>query len=336
MANRNISINPQDLIPDYWYGIYVPTEADLIFIGSNNIEYLKRYWRSEECSLSKQVKATQADIDLLVGKTPDDIKAMAAEYENPDFPCIGVLPDNLSKDPEPLDAASISRERGATTFNVCGWCKHSGGSTCRPNYHITTYCPLIPRQLGNGDARGVNEKFRFNTPCALANGTQELLDTCVEHLKARKANLVASKQRAAAFASYLAEVMRKAEEKPYFASHRPHDWFNINDRVMFLTSDGEAIIPEKANSFIAGTVINGCCYHDGRVSACSDTPWHIGEYCDGRGVGFGTSRPEILLEWEYTYLKEHPDYLKVWLRCSKADLRSKFDSKRFAEALAKS
>lgn len=335
MANQNIKINPQELIPDYWHGIYVPTETDLIFTGSKNIEYLKQYWRSEERSLSKQVKEAQADIDLLAGKTPDDVKAMAAEYENPDFPSIGVLKDSWNGEPEPLDAASINRKSGTTTFNVCGWCKHCGGGTCRHSYHITTYCPLIPRQLGNGETWGGNDKFRFNTPCALANGTQELLDTCVEHLKARKANLVARKQRAAAFASYLAELMNKAEEKPYFASHRPHDWFNLNDDVMFFVSDFDGTLSDKKKTFISGKVINGYRHHDGCVSVCSDEPYHTGEYCDGCGGGFGTSRPEVLHDWEFEYLKSHPDYLKVWVRCSKADL-NKFDSKEFVAAITKS
>ncbi len=331
MTNRN-TINLQDLLPRYWNGLYISSEADLVFIGSKNLEYLKQYWRSEERNLAKQVKGAQADIDLLAGKTLNDIKAMAAEYENPSFTRIGLRKDNWEDDPEPLDAASINRKSGATTFNVCGWCKHCGGGTCRYGYHITTYCPLIPRQFGNGETYGGNEKFRFNTPCALANGTQELLDTCVEYLKARRASLIAKKRQAATYAGYLAELMKKAEEKPYFAPHRPHDWANVGDRVMLLASNIDQVVPEKANTFVAGTVIYGYRHHDGGVSACSDTPWHTGDYCDGCGASFGIARPEILLEWEFAYLKEHPDYLKVWLRCAKAEF-SKLDSEGYAKAL---
>lgn len=332
MANQKI--NPQDLIPECWHGIYVPTEADLLFIGSKNIEYLKQYWRITERGLSRSVKEAQADIDMLAGKTPEDVKAMAAEYENPVFSRIGVKDDSWGDDPEPLDAESINRKPGATTFNVCGWCKHCGGGSCRYNYHITTYCPLIPRQLGNGETWGGNPKFRFNTPCALANGTQELLDTCVEHLKARKAKLVAQKQQAASYARYLTRTMKQAEEKPYFAYHRPHDWFNIDDRVMFFTSDFDGVFPGKANIFVPGKVINGYRHHDGGVSACADEPYHSGDYLEGRGSSFGTARPEILHVWEYEYLKTHPDFLKVWVRCSKAEL-NEFDSGAFVAALTK-
>lgn len=334
MTNQNINIHPQDLIPEYWHGIYVPTEANLIFIGSKNIDYLRRYWQDQASSLSERVKAAQADIDLLAGKTPEDIKAMAAEYENPEFPHVGVRKDNWAGEPEPLDAASINRKYGATTFNVCGWCKHCGGGSCRYNYHITTYCPLIPRQLGNGETWGGNEQFRFDTPCALKSGTQELLDTCVEHLKARQAQLISRQQQAASYADYLEQVMTQAEEKPYFASHRPHDWFNLDERVTFFTSDFEGVLPDKAKTFVPGKVINGYRHHDGGVSACADEPYHTGEYCNGCGSSFGTARPEILHDWEFDYLKSHPDYLKVWLRCSKAEL-NEFDSEQFVTALMK-
>lgn len=227
MTNRN-TINLQDLIPRYWNGIYISSEADLIFIGSKNLEYLKQYWQSEERSLAKQVKEARADIDLLAGKTPND--------------------------------------------------------------------------------------------------------TCVECLKTRRASLVAKKRQAATYAGYLAEFMKKAEEKPHFAPHRPHDWANVGDRVMLLVSNSDQVIPEKANTFVAGTVIYDYRHHEGGVSVCSDTPWHTGDYCDGCGASFGIARPEILLEWEFVYLKEHPDYLKVWLRCAKAEF-NKLDSEGYAKAL---
>lgn len=327
----NQRINPQELIPEYWHGIYVPTEEKLIFLGKRNLEYLKQYWRRKERELAGHIKALQSDIDMLDGKTVEDIEAMAAQYEHPEFPRIGVPKDAWDNDPEPLDGDSINREPGATTFNFCGWCKHCGGGSCRHGYHITTYCPLIPRQLGNGETWGSNEKFRFNTPCAIANGTQELLDTCVEHLKAKQATVISEKSRVGAFIRYITRVMQNAEDKPYLASHRPHDWFNIGDKVMCLIGGFDSAIPEKVNTFVSGKVINGYRHHDGCVSVCADEQVHSGDYCDGCGLGYGMSRPEVLLEWEYEYLKTHPDYLKVWIRCSKADL-SEFNSEAMSKA----
>ncbi len=337
MANRNITINPQDLIPEYWHGIYVTTEADLIFIGSKNLEYLKQYWRSEERSLSRQVKAAQADIDLLAGKTLEDIKTMAAQYENPDFPRISVMKDGWGDDPESLDAASTNYKPNVTTFKVCGGCdccERCKTGTYQPEYYVITDCPFIPPHLIKEWCLGNKDVYRFNTPCALANGTQELLDTCVEYLKARKAKLVARKQRAGAYAGYLAQVMRKAEEKPCFASQRPYNWFNLDDQVMFFVCDSDGAIPSKLGTFVPGIVINGYRYHYNRVSVRSDEPFHTSEYCDGCGSYYGAARPEVLHVWEYEYLKSHPDYLKAWVHCAKADLYD-FDSERFTEALTK-
>ena len=72
---------------------------------------------------------------------------------------------------------------------------------------------------------------------------------------------------------------------------------------------------------------------DGCVSVCADEKIHDGDYCDGCGLGYGLSRPEVLHKWEYEYLKSHPDYLKVWIRAS-ADL-SKFNSREMAQVFAK-
>ena len=322
----NQKINPQKLIPDYWHGIYVPTEADFVFLGSKNLEYLKQYWRREEREIVGRIKTVQAQIDILDGKTVDDIKAMAAEYEHPEFPKIGVPNDSWSKDPEPLDADSINRKSGATTFNFCGWCKYCGGGLCRHSYHITTTCPLIPEELNNGRGTYGYDEFRFNTPCAIANGTQELLETCVEYLKSKLAGLVEKKAEISESVRFIADTMKKA------AGHRPPDWFELGDEVVcFISDDFENAL--KKGVFVTGKVIDGYRHGDGCVSVCADEKIHDGDSCDGCGLGYGLSRPEVLHKWEYEYLKSHPDYLKVWIRAS-ADL-SKFNSREMAQAFAK-
>lgn len=328
----NQRINPQKLIPTYWHGVYVPTETDLAFLGSKNLEYLKQYWRREEREIVGRIKAVQAKINTLDGKTVDDVKVMATEYEHPEFPKIGVRKDSWSNDPEPLDADSINREAGATTFNFCGWCRYSGGGLCRHSYCITTICSLIPEEFNNGKGTYGYDEFRFNTPCAIANGTQELLETCVEYLKSKLAGLVEKKDEISESVRFIANVMKQVEEKPYLAGHRPADWFELGDEVVcFISDDFENAF--KKGIFVTGKVINGYRHGDGCVSVCADKKVHDGDYCDGCGLSYGLSRPEVLHKWEYEYLKSHPDYLKVWIRAS-ADL-SKFNSSEMAKAFAK-
>ena len=313
----NQMINLQKLIPDHWHGVYVPTEAAFIFLGSKNLEYLKRYWECEEKKMADSIEIVQARVDMLDGKTVEDIKAMAAEYEHPEFPKIGIsdAPGSWAQEPEPLDEESINRKPGMTTFNFCGWCKHCEGSLCNYGYHITATCSLIPEELNNGRGTYGYDEFRFNTPCAIANGTQEFLETCVEYLKTKLVGLVAEKAEIGEYIRFIAEAMKRAEEKPYFADHRPADWFELGDEVVcFISKDFENAL--QTGIFVTGKVIHGYRRGDGWVSVCADEQVHTGDYCDGCGLGCGLNRPEVMHKWEYEYLKTHPDYLKVWIRAS--------------------
>ena len=219
-----------------------------------------------------------------------------------------------------------------TTFNFCGWCKHCGGGLGRYGYHITTTCPLIPEELNNGRGTYGYDEFRFNTPCAIANGTQEFLETCVEYLKAKLAGLVAKKAEISEYVRFIAKAIKQAEEKPYLAGHRPADWFKLGDEVVCFISKDFENAPKKG-IFVTGKVIDGYRHGDGCVSVCADEQVHTGDYCDGCGLGYGLSRPEVMHKWEYEYLKAHPDYLKVWIRAS-ASL-TKFNSGEMIKAFAK-
>lgn len=318
MTNQNkVTINPQSLIPSYWDGVYVPTEEDLIFLGSRNLEYIKQYWRSEERRAVGQIKRLQERLDLLEGKTVDDIKKMAAEYEHPEFPKIGKVPGAMSYMgiPEPLDEASINRDHFATTFNFCGWCEHADRTACRSHYAITANCNLIPKKFEDGSKLYEESEFRFNTPCALANGNQDLIDLSVISLRTKLSKKVAEKSRISEKVRYITKVMKKAEEKPYLADHRPSDWFEIGEEVVCFIpkNDVDAIVK---GAFVTGKVINGYRHGEGCVSICTDRKVHNGDSCDGHGIWLGMSRPEVLHRWEFEYLKTHHDYLEVWTRIS--------------------
>ncbi|MBR2586891.1 hypothetical protein IKE71_00755 [Candidatus Saccharibacteria bacterium] len=125
--------------------------------------------------INRQIEAVQAKIDLLSGKTVADVKALAAGFESPDFPKIGVPEDSWTGAPEPLDESSFGRNPDATTFNYCGWCKYAQPMLSRCNYGIESYCGLMPEEH--------RRMAHFNTPCELISGNQKLMDACVAHLK---------------------------------------------------------------------------------------------------------------------------------------------------------
>lgn len=324
MANQIIYSN---LIPKSWRGVDVQSKEDLVFLGSNNLKRLKSDWRHSKELLSMQIREVNERIEVLDGKTAEDFKTMAANYEHPKFPRIGIPEGSKgwTRGFEPLDADSINRKPGATTFNFCGWCKYCWGERSRYGYFVKTSCSLIPEKLAD------KENHWFNEPCALTRCPQEFLEACVQRMKSFELNkLEENKERTESYIEVLDELIELSEEKPCLARHRLKNWFEIGDEVVcFIPSDFDTAIRRKV--FVAGKVIGGYRSEDGRVLVCADEKVHTGEYLEGYGIGCGSSRPEVMKKWEYEYLRAHPDYAKIWLKQSAVELG--FDFKELYKAM---
>lgn len=108
-------------------------------------------------------------------------------------------------------------------------------------------------------------------------------------------------------------AMKQAESKPLFATIRSDRWFNVGDEVVcFIQDDGDEALLKK-NTFITGKVVSGCKHHEGCVSVLANEKVHTGDNQDGHGLSFTTRDPRIMKIEEYNYLKNHPDYLKMWI-----------------------
>ncbi len=303
-------------------------------LGSKNIAALISSARSNEQSLTGQIRELKQQQLLLSGKSGDDIKEMAKEFENPTITDIGVPNDSWSKDPEPLDAASKAREGGSTTFNMCGWCKHTGGGSCRYSYHITTTCNLL------GDA---SPETRFNTPCLLQSKTATEIADQVTRMEDEVALLLARREKVRDGIKLLQHLKNGAQEKPYLISLRPHDMFNVGDEVMVYVgnwkeSDGSMV---KDGVWVPAIVVFGYRHHDGCVSYQALFPIHTNmSNFEGRGGGAGMSRPEVLLRSEFNYLleavqnNENGDlgFVGMWLGNAKNDLEG-FNKEQFLRDL---
>jgi hypothetical protein len=109
------------------------------------------------------------------------------------------------------------------------------------------------------------------------------------------------------------EAIKQAESKPLLATLRSDQWFNIGDEVMcFIQDNGNKTLLKK-NTFVTGKVIAGRKYHEDYVSVFTNEKIHTGDNQDGRGLSFTTRDPRIMKIREYNYLKNHPDYLKMWI-----------------------
>jgi hypothetical protein len=316
-------ITPQsvipDRIPDCWYGIYVTTDEELAFYGSSLLWLLIQYWQKVQKECIAEIKRMQEKIELLSGQTVETLKEEAAQWETPVFTEIGIRPGSWDY-PEPLDAESIKRKWGTTTLNVCGWCKFAAGDGVgRHNYCIATTCSLIPPPCDIED--GHKEKFGFNTPCMLTNGSDKTIEDSINRFKAMRDDTQARYEIAAAKVSYLLDIVKTAEKKPLLSLHRPSDWFNTGDQVMCFIDFDEATV----SGFISAPVVEGYKHHQGFVSVRAKTPIHNNlDNDEGCGLCFCIQRPEVLHEWEYNYLRAHPEFLKVWMRAVRAEMEQGF------------
>jgi hypothetical protein len=123
--------------------------------------------------------------------------------------------------------------------------------------------------------------------------------------------------------NYLLEAAETAEKKPAPARDRPHSWFEPDDKVMcFVSFDGIACDP----GFISGKVVDDHWSRDGRVHVIADEKVHDD---GGRDLYYSVSRPEILQEWEFDYLRSHADSLDTWLCAAKNDSQTKLELSDF-------
>jgi len=314
------------LIPEYW-DLTATTVEDIVFFGKISIREMIRSWRSHASSLNSQIKEVDEKLKLMSGKTATDIIEIAKQSENPEFPHIGVREDSWSEDPEPLDAASINRKRGATTFNVCGWCKFTGGGSCRYDYHISTSCSIVT------DAGMKDEERKFNTPCVFKTADDSFFDKIRNGLESNRTRLIEEKRQTDQKIKLLLTLEKRAEVKPAMPDRRPHDWFNEDNPVMcYVGKWKERIVP---NQFATAKVINGYRHHDGCVSVCYDQRVHNGDYLEGHGGGYGMSRPEVMHVWEFEYLLAHPDFASLWAKKGTSKHLKDFDAEKFLGAMAK-
>ena len=303
--NLDTPVSKYKLIPDYHH-VPADTLRELVFFGKGTIRALVRSWRSTAAGISGHIKMLEERMKLFDGLDREGLLKIAANYESPEFPSIGVPQDSWSRDPEPLDAASINRKSGATTFNACGWCKYASGGTCRYSYYITTSCSLIE------DAGIPDDERRFNTPCTFQTAPEDFFASVRNGLQKSRDEAVAQKRAADVHIRLLLRLESMAEEKPVLPSERPHDYYNIDDPVVcYIGSWEERTVPDQ---FATAKVINGYRHHDGCVSVCYDDRVHSGSYLDGHGGGYGMSRPEVLHAREYEYLLANPQFAEAWTR----------------------
>lgn len=348
----------------------------LAMVGKNNLGYLLSRLRGSEKGHSNEIQKLQEkkNIFLEAMKEPSGIpanyfKKLSEKFDNPTFKEseIGKRPNSWGNDLEPLTPESEARKSGTTTFNICGWCKHTGGGSCRYQYHISTSCdllstlkrPVAGEKLENySRPKSIyqSRELFFNTPCLL-----KLLTTqqCEELVRGLEYNIEIEKIER----EKVREAIKKVQEfeasaksdKPWLVCNRPCEYMNVGDQMMIYLAGWEEKIVD--GDWVEAIGVFGYRHQDGCMSYQALFPIHSNySYLEGRGGGAGMSRPEALLRNEFDYLhsimscdgfdhalamvenggtgSEDTIFVDIWLNSIDSDLKG-FGRQKFTQSLIK-
>jgi hypothetical protein len=350
-------------------------------LGHNNVKYLLARARDNEKSETNEIDRLQNRkglfeaalkwLTLNPGKCAGDYFAeLAKSYDNPQFKPneIGKRPGSWGDDLEPLTPESETRKAGSTNFNICGWCNHSGGGSCRYSYHISTSCQLLatyPETVareGMKDYLSLNgdnpNELKFNTPCLMQKLTAREVEATLRGIDFNIQAALAKRETARAVINKLLEQRRATNEaiKPWLVGNRPCEYMNVGDpMVVYIGGWGKDCIVK--GDWINAIGIFGYRHHDGCMSYQAQFPIHTNaSYYEGRGGGAGMSRPEAVLATEFALLvsmvqklgpkatyaelmkstgNKNPEqaFLRIWFKNIERQKLESFSCEKFFEAL---
>ena len=192
--------------------------------------------------------------------------------------------------------------------------------------------PDIDRSVKLVDHDGKTRR-RFDTPCFLKFARSADFIKIEEGLERRLKGLIQAKQTSDEKIKLLLALIKDAERKPALPDQRPYDWFNIDDPLTCYIGHWDGRIVQ--DDWATAAVIDGYRHHEGCVSVRYDSRVHDGEYLEGHGGGYGMSRPEVMLTWEFDYLREHPDFAHIWVHGASKHLKGYDPDKLYAAIMPK-
>ena len=205
----------------------------------------------------------------------------------------------MSKEPD-WTAENMNREKGATTFKQCGWCKHAGCGSYRYSAMLEGKCDLM---------KDYAAEVQFDTPCkiiGLAKADFADLIRSKNYEITQAKNSIKTTQREI---SELRKLEKKAAKSPPLPDSRTCDYHKIGGRVWVFIDQKHS--PDVPTGWYVGTIVNGYRSGDGCVSYVLDK---LPE--SKKGWGCGMSSPCVLLDWEYKFFCKNPPKFSEWLKAS--------------------
>jgi hypothetical protein len=178
----------------------------------------------------------------------------------------------------------LTRKRGDTDYEMCGWCKHRGCGTYQYDCMLENgKCDLLPNYHRN------NGNYNWDTKCLVKNMSVADLKYIIKmkncEIKEDENRIERRKKQI----GVLEELVKTAKNTPIDSNNRYADHFNIGDKIVVWEN----------NKWYLHTVGHGYRHHDGCVS------WET-------GAGCGVCWPGVMLKSEYDYFVKHPDEWLIW------------------------
>lgn len=290
-------------------------EEEIKFLGEENITHLIQNKRAEAKGFSDAIKLISEQIDIIEKSDAGSMKKIAEKSENPTFTELGYISCGLStKGLEPLDEASKKRKYGATTFNICGWCKFVKKNEARHYYAINGFCQFER----NGGISG--ERYNFNTPCFLPTASNDTLKKILEGLLKAREELIKFKKTVDARIKNLFKFRHQTTSKPIFSDDRSDNYAKVGDKVVVY----ESSIFLKNPIFITGTVIRK---EDMYCTLYLDKPVRF-EHLFKKIYRYqvGCFHPYFFLANDFEYLLKNLEFAELW---SKKATHNQHNHKKF-------
>lgn len=271
--------------------------ADLMVIGTQNLTVIIGKLRSSERECSVAIEKSYEKLALFKGKSGKDFEALAATFERP------VIRMAISKDARdrlvPVDVQSHLREEGATTFNVCGWCKHASSGSYNGRIMVSAICGLsdVKREKPSD-----YEWVQADTPCQFTSFTAEQCEQLAQQWREVIESAKARRDGIRSLIKALQDIAKNQPNRPLLPTLRHWTHFELGQPVVAFVGQMESRTTDA--DWVAATVIKGYRYQDGIVSYGADTPFHSGDYLAGAGGWGGDSRAEFLKKDEFDTLRE--------------------------------
>lgn len=305
-------IHPRDLLACDTPRLAVFTRDQLLFLGRDNLQHFRDTWKTMLRTSQSVLNTHEELLRLIEGKSPAELQALAAQYDNPNYPS---QPSRYEgEDIAPADPTANSRAPDSTTFNICGWCKYAH---CYLHPTSRTRLPHETRVFRPScgllsDKWQQEYEHAYNHPCPLTHSS--LSNTypagICTNIHTRHNRLLAHHQQISEYIAHLNSLIAIAEPKPLFPSYRSDKHYAIGTPVYLIYNLYDGTGPSIIRGTVVGYNIRKYVTSAVRVTYSTDAP-----NTEPHDIQHDMAR--LLSFEELSYLLDHPDYAQIWLAACK-------------------